>query len=249
MVTIQCGEKKFKDVKLIAFDKDGTLLDFNMYLPVMKKRAEVLIKEFALPQDTYNDLLSLMGVDPTTHSIIKGGPIHIQRIEIIKEVIEFLRNKNIKVSVGEIASIFDEVDDIVDFSTSIHPYPGVKEVLKKLDEIDEIKLVLLTLDSTKPAEKHLKRASIHSYFDLILGVDLESPYLPKPAPDMIQYACKVLDVDVTKSIIFGDDNKDMLLGKNAGILACIGVLTGKSSEKELQHADVIIDSVADIKIL
>ena len=247
MVTIKCGGQKFQDIELIGFDKDGTLLDFDMYVPVMQKRAEVLVSKYNLPEQAKNDILDIMGVDPEKNVIIKGGPIHVQRVENIKRTIEYLRNYSITASVGELSQLFDEVDDQVDFSAYIKPYSGVKELLERLEKTD-VKIVLFTLDSTTPAKKHLKSAGIKDPFDLILGVDVDSPYQPKPAPDMLQYACKLLEANVNKSIVIGDDNKDMLLGKNAGSLGCIGVLSGKSEEKELVDADVIIPSVADIEI-
>ncbi|MHA1865709.1 MAG: HAD family hydrolase, partial [Candidatus Heimdallarchaeaceae archaeon] len=71
---------------------------------------------------------------------------------------------------------------------------------------------------------------------------------PKPAPDMLQYSCKLLEVDPHKSIVIGDDNNDMLLAKNAGALAAIGVLTGRSKKEDLKNADFIINSIAEIKI-
>ena len=247
MVTIECGGKKFQDIELIGFDKDGTLLDISMYVPVMKKRAEVLSDRFNLPEKSYNEILGLMGVNPENNTIIKGGPIHVQRVENIKQTKEYLRDYSVNISVGELSDIFNEVDEQVDFTDYIKSFPGVKELLEDLDKTD-VKIVLFTLDSTKPAEIHLMNASIKKHFDMIMGLDVDSPYQPKPAPDMLQYACKLLNIDINRTLVIGDDDKDMLMGKNAGAVKTIGVLSGKCNEKELEHADVIIQSVIDIKV-
>jgi len=247
MVSIVCGGRKFQDIELIGFDKDGTLLDISMYVPVMQKRAEILVEKYELPDEAYNEILELMGVDPENKTIIKGGPIHVQRVENIKHTREYLRKYSVTISVGELSEIFNQVDDQVDFSDYIKPFPGVIKLLEELDKTD-VKIVLFTLDSTEPAEKHLTSAKIKDHFDMILGLDVDSPYQPKPAPDMLQYACKLLEVDITKTIVIGDDDRDMLMGKNAGNVSTIGVLSGKCSEKELKNADVIIQSVADIKV-
>ena len=247
MVTIKCGDKKFQDVELVGFDKDGTLLDISMYIPVMQKRSEVLVKKYKLLEEAYDQLLELFGVDPKTSTIIEGGSIHEPRVNNLRNVRDFLQNLSVKATIGELSDLFDQVDDKVDFSAHIKPYPGVKELLEKLDATG-VKIIVFTHDSTNPATKHMKSAGIRKHFDLILGIDVDSPYQPKPAPDMLQYACKVMDVDVTKSVVIGDDNRDMLLGKNSGNLGCIGVLTGKSTEKELVDADVILSSVAEMEI-
>ncbi|MCK4845605.1 MAG: HAD family hydrolase [Candidatus Heimdallarchaeota archaeon] len=188
-----------------------------------------------------------MGVDPDTGSVIMGGSIHLPRIDNIKRTIEYLRKYSINVSIEETSLLFDEVDDQVDFSAYIETYSGVKELLENLKKTD-IKVVIFTHDSTSAAEKHLKNAGIKSYFDLILGIDPDSTYHKKPAPDMIQYACKILEANVNAAVVIGDQETDMLAGKNAGALGCIGVLTGKSEEKDLTHADIIIQSVGEIKV-
>jgi len=247
MVTIICGDTSYKDSEIIFFDKDGTLLNISMYVPVMKRRAEVLSENYDLPEISLNEILELMGVDPDTGSIIIGGSIHLPRIDNIKRTIDYLRKYSINASVEEISLLFDDVDDQVDFSTYIEPYSGVKELLEELKKTD-VKIVIFTHDSTLAAKKHLKNAGIGSYFDLVLGIDPDSTYHIKPAPDMIQYACKVLEVNVNTAVVIGDQDKDMLAGKNAGVLGCIGVLTGKSVEKDLEHADIIIQSVGEIEV-
>lgn len=247
MVTIVCGDTKYKDPEIIFFDKDGTLLNISMYVPVMKRRAEVLSEKYDLPEISLNEIMELMGVDPDSGSIIIGGSIHLPRIDNIKRTIDYLRKYSINASVEEISLLFDEVDDQVDFSAYIEPYSGVKELLEKLKKTD-VKIVIFTHDSTLAAKKHLKNAEIESYFDLVLGIDPDSTYHKKPAPDMIQYACKILEVNANRAVVIGDQEKDMLAGKNAGVLGCIGVLTGKSEEKDLTHADIIIQSVGEIKV-
>ena len=138
-------------------------------------------------------------------------------------------------------------DHLVDFTEHVEAYDGVSSLLNTLRE-KGTKLMVSTHDSTDPASKQLASAGLFDYFDLVLGLDFDSPYQAKPAPDMLQYGCKTLEVDISKSIVVGDDDRDLLMGRNAGALACIGVLSGKAEEKDFKHADVIVDSVADIRI-
>ncbi|MCG3221059.1 MAG: HAD family hydrolase [Candidatus Heimdallarchaeota archaeon] len=247
MATVWCSETELNDIELVCFDKDGTLLSLNMYIPVMEKRTELLLERFHLSEESRNDILELMGLNPDTLEIIWGGPIHIERVEIIRRTREYLRKFSINSTVEDIAEIFDEVDSLVDFSDNVEVYEGVNKVLQELRK-EKIKTLLVTHDGKEPAEKQLMSAGLFHLFDLVLGLDIDSPYNAKPAPDMLQYACKILEVDVTKSVVIGDDDRDMLMGKNAGASCCIGVLTGRSEEKDLMNADVIIQSVSDIKI-
>jgi phosphoglycolate phosphatase len=246
MAEVWCADTHLKDIELVCFDKDGTLLTLTMYIPVMKKRAELLFEKYHLKEENRNDILELMGLNPETHEIISGGPIHIERIEIINRTREYLRKLSINSTVEEIAEIFDEVDSLVDFTKNVETFEGVNRVIQEFKK-ENVKTLLVTHDSTEPAQKQLMSVGLFHLFDLILGLDLDSPYLAKPAPDMLQYGCKVLEVDVTKSIVIGDDDRDMLMGRNAGALCCIGVLTGKSEPRDLKNADIVLNSINEIR--
>ncbi len=247
MVNIKCGDLKLEGIELVCFDKDGTLFTLEMYIPVMQKRAKLLMQKYGLKEENYADIVSLMGLNPETNEIIMGGPIHIERVEIIRRTRAYLRTLSINSSIVEIAEMFDEVDHLVDFTDHVKSIEGAQAILEKIRNSDA-KLVLVTHDSTEPAIKQLASVGLFDYFDQILGLDIDSPYQAKPAPDMLQYACKVLNADVSKSIVIGDDDRDLLMGKNAGAMACIGVLTGRSKQEELKHADVILNSIADMKL-
>jgi len=252
MVSVKCtdvfGKKwEFKDVEHIAFDKDGTLLTFDMFVPVMKKRAEILIERYNLPENCYAEILQLMGIDPKTEKVVIGGAIHTKRVEIIRQTSNYLRNYNRNVPIELISAIFDEVDNIVDFGSEVQTYPGVKELLEELKGAG-VKLSIITHDTSEAAKKQLKSAGIDLMFDQIIGLDLDSHCSPKPAPDLLIYTTKLLEVEIKKTIVVGDDNRDMLMGKNAGALGTIGVLTGRAKQKDLSDADIILESVSDIKI-
>jgi len=246
MINIKCGDLKLKDVELVCFDKDGTLFTFDMYIPVMEKRAQLLLQRYGLKKEHYGAIVSLMGLDPETSEIVEGGPIHIERVEIIRRTRAYLRTLSINSSVEEIAELFNEVDFLVDFTDYVKSIEGIQPILEKIRN-SNTKLVLVTHDSTEPAIKQLASVGLFDFFDKVLGLDIDSPYHAKPAPDMLQYACKILNVDVSKSIVIGDDDRDLLMGKNAGSMACIGVLTGKSKAEELKHADTILESASDIE--
>ncbi|UJG43830.1 MAG: HAD family hydrolase [Candidatus Heimdallarchaeum endolithica] len=246
MVTFQIENNKLKGIELVCIDKDGTVLTYDMYFPVMKKRAEELVKRYNLEKETKKEILEIMGLD-SNEQIIMGGRIHMPRLENIRATIEFLRKNSVNASFKEISELFNEIDESVDLSKHTKVYPGIELFLKTLKE-KGIKIVMTTFDSTDAAKRHLKNSKLLDYFDLVLGIDEDSPYNPKPAPDMLQYSCKLLEVDPHKSIVIGDDNNDMLLAKNAGALAAIGVLTGRSSKEDLKNADFIINSIDAIKI-
>ena len=72
----------------------------------------------------------------------------------------------------------------------------------------------------------------------------------KPAPDMILKACKLTICSPQDSVVIGDSCTDMLMGKNARVKTCIGVLSGSTSKKELERvADIVVPSVASLRVM
>ena len=52
------------NIKLVIFDKDGTLSDLNMWIEIIKQRARLLGKHFDLSQEKVNEIIRSMGADP-----------------------------------------------------------------------------------------------------------------------------------------------------------------------------------------
>jgi D-glycero-D-manno-heptose 1,7-bisphosphate phosphatase len=68
----------------------------------------------------------------------------------------------------------------------------------------------------------------------------------KPAPGLIQQACRRYGIDPADSVMIGDSTKDMLCGRNAGCGTTILVRTGNGlrAEKELAELEIRPDMVA-----
>jgi phosphoglycolate phosphatase-like HAD superfamily hydrolase len=85
-----------------------------------------------------------------------------------------------------------------------------------------------------------------TYFDVVLGAD--DVLRVEPAPDMILKACKLTGCSPKEPVIVGDSGGDMLMSKNAGAKACIGVLTGTTSRVKLEKAaDIIVPSLVSLR--
>jgi phosphoglycolate phosphatase-like HAD superfamily hydrolase len=88
---------------------------------------------------------------------------------------------------------------------------------------------------------------IDTFFDAVVGGDdVENG---KPAPDMILKAAEQTGSRLEETVIVGDSANDMKIGINAGVKACIGVLTSLGTREKLEpFADIIVDSVAEPKV-
>lgn len=95
-------------------------------------------------------------------------------------------------------------------------YDGVEETLKKLLE-SKVKLSVATNAPTQFAFRMLSHLKVADMFDMIIGADKVS--VSKPNPEMLN---KILDYysfdkKTHKAWMIGDNSKDMLSAKNAGI--------------------------------
>lgn len=126
-------------------------------------------------------------------------------------------------------------------------FPKAKKVLKTLKS----KGILLSAISNRTKsslDRSLKNAQIYKYFDVILYV--EDVKNPKPHPDHIHSALKILKVKPNQAYIVGDTDIDILAGKNAGVKT-VAVTYGFAGKDILKHKpDFVIDDLKDlIKII
>lgn len=104
------------------------------------------------------------------------------------------------------------------------PYDGIVEVLQQLQKTYPIAIV-----SNKPdaATKILCKEFFGDVY--ARGESTDCPR--KPAPDMLQKAMEIIDVDTC--IYVGDSEPDVLTAKNLGV-KCLSVLWGFRNQKELE---------------
>ena len=124
-------------------------------------------------------------------------------------------------------------------------YEGVDNLLTQLKECGKT-IVLATSKPTVFAEIILKHFGLRSYFDCVVGSELDGTRVKKG--DVIAYALEEIGVtDKSKVVMIGDRDNDILGAKENG-LDCIGVLYGHGSREELQTAgaDAIVETVEEL---
>lgn len=128
-----------------------------------------------------------------------------------------------------------------------HPYPGIDKLLKKLKE----KGYILCVASSKPDSMvHivLEHFNLNSYFDVILGSDINKPKMTKA--EVIEQVLGELRYENKKEkvVMIGDRSHDAEGAKQVGI-ACIGVTYGYGTREELLEAGAgeIAETVEEIE--
>ena len=124
-------------------------------------------------------------------------------------------------------------------------YEGIGDVLERLKR-EDIKLSVATNAPTKFANRMLSSLSVAEMFDEIIGADRVKE--SKPSPEMLHKILQKYKYDKTRDAawMIGDNSKDMLSAKNAGIgslFATWGFTPDAEHDILLRHPSEIVDIV------
>lgn len=235
-------------IKGILFDKDGTLIDFySLWLSATETVIPEFLKENGLPSDeeTIKTVLEAIGVKDGT--VDPNGAIAYKPfMGIAEDIREALVKEEIPVTITteeicvQIVEMFDAV-----LTAENREYVTFTDTGKLFRELKKrgIYIGLATADTYGTAKKCMEGIRVFEYFDYI-GSD-DGVMKAKPDPDMLERFAEQFDIAPEEIAVVGDTKNDIRFAGNAHAIA-IGVLCGLGSEKDLENADYIIDSVDNL---
>ena len=250
MVNLDLDGLTIKDVRLVIFDKDGTLMDlYHYWSQMVALRAKLICQKLELNKEHQNRLVYEMGVDLKAGRLRPEGPVGIKKREIVLQAsIDYLTSIGCVESYHLCFGVFEEVDQIsaLDLKRFIKPIDSVADLLSLLSK-KGCKIAIATTDKTARARLAMEFLGFRDKIDIVVGADLVSK--TKPAPEMIYLILNTLKVDKANAIMVGDTITDVQMGINAGLQASVGVLTGLANEAKLNRlTHYVIGNVADIKV-
>ena len=121
-------------------------------------------------------------------------------------------------------------------------FGGVVETIKALHK-KGIKLAVATAKHTYCAEAELKSAGIRPLFSVVKGIDADS--IPsKPDPKLLFMVCDELKSTPLETLMVGDTDRDILMGKNAGTFTA-AVTHGNWSKEMFLKKNILPDIFID----
>jgi phosphoglycolate phosphatase len=244
MVKITCNNAQFSDIKAIIFDKDGTLENSENFLRELAyKRARMidaqipgigdpLLMAFGI-QDYQLDPTGLMAVGSRQENEIAAAAYIAETGRSWFESLEIAKNA------------FKEADRYLETARETSPlFTGSLEVLKFLYQ-GGLKLGILSADSTKNVENFVKRHQLSDYIQLTMGGDQG---ISKPDPALFEKACQMLGVEPQFTLMVGDSIGDIEMARQGGAKGVIGICWDQPKATHLETADVVIDTLDQIKI-
>lgn len=121
-------------------------------------------------------------------------------------------------------------------------YPNAVRLLKGL-KLKGKKIALLTSSFRHLVYPAIKKNRLQSYFDLIITKD--ETIRPKPDPWIVNTALEKLGGDKKHSVVVGDSDHDILLGKNAKVTT---VLYYPEHNKKFYRKELLIKHTPDFII-
>ena len=203
------------DIKVLIFDKDGTLTDTSTlwFEPTILVLDELVNRnEMNLTNAEHDELFNRLGITET--DIIENSVIAAGSVRDMLEVLNELRTIDIEENYDFVVQYF--ADYILSHPEKIQTLGNVERALGNLREKGYI-IALVTNDSRLPAEAVLQVAGIGELFDFV-GTTDEFP--SKPATDSLYAIQSKFGVSFDEMIYIGDSTVDEEFAKNtAGFIA------------------------------
>lgn len=244
-ISIVCQDLKFDNIGAIIFDKDGTLENSGEYWRLVASERARLI-DAQIP-GVGEPLMMAFGIidnilDP--QGLMAVGSRDENEIAASAYIAETGRSWSESRKIAK--SAFSEVAEskyLLKTTKSAPIYHDVKETLESLASPD-IKLGIVSSDSTIAVENFVTNHQLQDYIQLCLGTD---GTVSKPNPHLFWKACESLGVSPEETLMVGDASMDMVMAKAAKAAGAIGICRQQNSK--IDSADTRIDTLLKIQAL
>jgi len=233
------------DVDLIVFDKDGTLIELDVWGHQLEKWGRRLQKEVGLSDAATHLLYEQLGYDIEQQRLKPDTPIVVASIEQILTIGAFvLHNQGMSWTAAE-----ETVQAAANASLSAPPEPSMIQMIgdvpgsiKRLQKHD-IRIGIATSDERRSTERTVDILGIEALIDCIVCAD--DPIPMKPAPDGLLHISNETGIPSERMLMVGDSTGDMVCGRAAGVAGCIRIDPQRVDSANI--ADVTIATIDEIE--
>ncbi len=203
----------------MVFDKDGTLIDREVFLGTLMKSREASVAARGLEGAVapLRDLYGVKGdrIDPM-------GPLSIghvtEELVLLAGVIYELTHRDWDTCRELARTAFLESDAALDLARATRPTPGVVELVRALHAAGFL-LAVATSDLTSRALSTLELMGIEGLFASVVGADMVSER--KPAPESLHVVARSLSLRPGELLMVGDSPVDVEMARRAGCPALL----------------------------
>ena len=218
-----------KNIKLICFDLDGTLIDS---VPDLRLGLNAMLNDLSFSHCKECDVKNWVG---------DGIKKMVERALVFATA-----EKPNDALLKKAHELFERYYQQF-LNTESDVYPNVASTLKTLKS-KGYKIALVTNKAERFLPELLAFYKINTYFDLLLGGDTLSKN--KPDPMQVDFACNHFSVSKNETVMIGDSKNDIFAGQNAGV-QCIALTYGYNYGQPVStlNPDYIIDNFNELLTL
>jgi len=243
---------KINNIKMVVFDKDGTLIDIHYYwYSMIEFRARFFIDSIDIDKNQkeklYKELINNMGIDINLKKMKPEGPVGIKpRSYIVEVVLNTIKQYDNNYTKEMVENIFAKVDEYskTKLNQIVKLLPNVKDLLNNLKNSNTL-ITIATTDLTKRAKLAIQALNLESFFDEIVGADLVKR--AKPYSDLLDLLLQKFGINKDEIVLIGDSIADLEMAKNAEC-KFIGVKTGLYNDEFLNNTKYLINDLSEIKV-
>lgn len=228
--------------RAVIFDKDGTLLDFDaMWGAWAEELARRL--EAAAGLAMREDLFRLLGYDTRTGRVLANSNLAVTPMAPMRALLlEFLHGGGL--SPAAAAEAMETAWHYPDPVLLARPITDLAALFGGLRALG-LRVAVATSDDRAGTQATLEALGAARLVDVLACADDGRPI--KPRPDMILAVCAALGLEPAQTVMVGDSQDDMRMGRAAGAGLVVGVTSGVSAAELLApYADVVLGSVAEL---
>jgi phosphoglycolate phosphatase len=232
---------------LVVLDKDGTLIDFEMWNQLAATWVDRLVGDWG-GEALRDDLCRNMGFDYEKRYSEPQGPMAIATTAQIMAIAAgtLYRHGMPWPQAEDRARWAFDTEAEIPLASLIQPAGDLPTLFRALKSAG-VSVAVVTTDHRRETEETLQLLGIAGMVDYVLCGDDGVP--AKPAPDMLLVTCAKMGVEPARAAVVGDTLGDLIMAERAGAGLRVGVLTGAGTRQVLApHADVILESVDEIRV-
>ena len=196
-------------IRLIIFDFDGTLGDSQK---LITDTMLATIERLNLPMKSREECARTIGL-PLKECFSSIIPMTDEQAE-------------------ECAKVYSEIFNVKNVPGVVKAFPGVVETLERLSS-QGILMSIASSRSHRTLAKLMDELDLSKYITYLIAAD--DVVEKKPAAESVLKTLRHFNVEAHETLVVGDTEFDILMGRNAGTHTC-GVTYGNGSKESLEAA-------------
>ncbi|MGN5882926.1 HAD family hydrolase [Staphylococcus simulans] len=226
-------------MKWILFDKDGTLIDFDMsWMKIGIQMVDQFVERFFSDEDQAHAYQTL-GVNKETNQIEPGTPMACGSLDEIIQNFNALAGED----VGEWTRQTSQY--LID-----HREPEIKWIEGMVEALETLKaqgyrIGIITSDTKKGTGQFIEATDTEAFFDLVISTEANAAEKPDPAV-LNPLFDQEKGLKAEEIAIVGDNPNDIQTAVNAHLGLSVAVLTGVGQAHEFKQADYVVETAPEV---